>query len=316
MQTGQLPSDDRASHTDLSTRTRSFVKIEDGCDRYCAYCIIPTARGPVRSKPLESLTAELEGLAASGYREVVLAGINLSSYGRDLDLRLLDALRAACAVPGLARVRLGSLEPELLTDADIAAMGELPGLCPQFHLSLQSGCDATLKRMRRHYDTAEYMRIVERLRQTFPGCAVTTDIMVGFPGETEEEFRQSVAFAERVGFAKAHVFAFSRRPGTRAADMPDQVPNAEKARRAKEMAAACARTRAAFLRNQIGKTVQVLAERSSAPGRWEGYSENYTPVVFHKGGKPGGKLCSVRITGVAAMGGEDCCIGDLLEIQE
>lgn len=290
-------------HTDAAARTRAFVKIEDGCDRYCAYCIIPAARGPVRSKPPEALREELVQLAAAGFREVVLVGINLSSYGRDLGLRLLDAVELACAVDGIERVRLGSLEPELLCDSDIAAMARLPKLCPQFHLSLQSGCDATLARMRRHYNTAEYRRIAGSLRAAFPGCALTTDIMAGFPGESMEEFAASFAFVREIAFAKAHVFAYSVRPGTAAAALPGRIAGAEKARRAKEMAAVADTSRIAFLQAQTGTAATLLAEREIAPGQWEGYTENYTPTVVFCEQDIAGRLLPVTITGTE---GERC----------
>ena len=256
----------------FSGRTRAFVKIEDGCENYCAYCIIPTARGPVRSKRPEALLDELRGLAASGYREAVLVGINLPCYGKDLGLRLIDAVELACSVEGIDRVRLGSLEPELLTGDDIARMSAQPKLCPQFHLSLQSGCDATLRRMNRHYDTAEYARIAGDLRREFENCALTTDLVVGFPGEDEAEFAQSLAFAERIAFAKVHVFPYSRRPGTRAASMPGQVTGKELEERAARMRALTARTRDAFLRAQVGRVSEVLFESRLADGRQEGYT--------------------------------------------
>ena len=287
-------------------RTRAFVKIEDGCDRYCAYCIIPQARGPVRSKPPGELRAELEGLARAGYREAVLVGINLPSYGRELGLRLIDAVELACAVDGIERVRLGSLEPELLTDGDIARMARQPKLCPQFHLSLQSGCDATLARMRRHYDTAEYMRIVQSLRAHFENCAITTDVMVGFPGETDAEFEQSLSFVESLGLAKAHVFAYSRRPGTRAADMPGQLPGAVKEARSARMIEATDRTRAAFLAGQAGRTVGVLFETRDG-GAFDGYAENYTPVRVFTDEDLRGQIRRVLIT--SADGAR--CVGTL-----
>ena len=214
--------------------TRAFVKIEDGCNRFCSYCIIPYARGRVRSKPLEELRNELDEIAANGYCEVVLTGINLSAYGQDIGLHLCDAVEAACAVPGIQRVRLGSLEPEQLSKEVIDRLKLQDKLCPQFHLSLQSGCDETLRRMNRHYDAQEYRAIVRNLRAAFPNCAITTDIMVGFPGETEKEFAESLAFAEEIAFAKVHVFSYSRRPGTRANDAPDQVPEQVKNQRSKE----------------------------------------------------------------------------------
>ena len=205
-------------------RTRAFLKIEDGCNRFCSYCIIPYARGRVRSKPLDDLKQELSSLAAHGYREVVLTGINLSAYGQESGLTLCDAVDAACAQEGVERVRLGSLEPERLDAPVIARLKRQEKLCPQFHLSLQSGCDATLRRMNRHYTAEEYRTIVKNLREAFPNAAVTTDIMVGFPGETEEEFAESLAFEREIGFAKVHVFIYSRRSGTAAAAAPRQVP--------------------------------------------------------------------------------------------
>ena len=261
----------------LSGKTRAFVKIEDGCDRYCTYCIIPTARGPVRSKPLDALREELVTLARNGHKEVVLVGINLPSYGRDLGLRLIDAVELACGIDGIDRVRLGSLEPELLTKEDIDRMAAQEKFCPQFHLSLQSGCDETLRRMHRHYTTAEYAAIVDRLRAAFPFAAITTDIMVGFPGETDEEFAESLAFAERIGFAKAHVFAYSRRPGTKAADMSDQITKQIKESRSAKMIAATDRTRLAFMQNQVG-TIQPVLFETAHDGYANGYTSNYTPV--------------------------------------
>lgn len=294
-----------ASH--FSQRTRAFIKIQDGCERYCAYCIIPTARGPVRSKPLDELREEILALAGSGYHEVVLVGINLSSYGKDFGKRLIDAVELAANVPGILRVRLGSLEPELLTGDDIRRMAALPQMCPQFHLSLQSGCDETLRRMNRHYDTAEYRRIVKDLRTHFANAAITTDIMVGFPGETEEEFSGSLAFAGEIGFAKAHVFAYSPRPGTRAAKWDGQVDRKTKEQRSRRMIALTAETRAAFLRGQVGKTVQVLFEQMGEDGWNEGYSENYTPVRAAWPEDLCGQTRTVHITGAFA----DYCEGIL-----
>lgn len=292
----------------FAERTRAFVKIEDGCERYCSYCIIPTARGPVRSKPMDELAKELSGLAKSGYQEVVLVGINLSCYGKDFGKRLIDAVELACHTDGIERVRLGSLEPELLTDEDIERMASMPQMCPQFHLSLQSGCDATLKRMNRHYDTAEYTRITESLRRHFKNCAITTDLMVGFPGEDEEEFRQSLAFAEKTAFSKVHVFAYSQRPGTRAAVLPNQLSKAEKSSRSALMIALTDRTRAEFLQTQIGKTASVLFESHVNHGVYEGYTENYTPVHVRSDCDLRGKLLQVKITDADS----DFCTGTVL----
>lgn len=276
-------------------RTRAFLKIEDGCNRFCSYCIIPYARGRVRSKPLGNLKQELRGLAARGYREAVLTGINLSAYGQERGLTLCDAVEAACAQPGIERVRLGSLEPERLEAPVIARLRRQEKLCPQFHLSLQSGCDATLRRMNRHYTAGEYRAIVENLRAAFPHAAVTTDIMVGFPGETEEEFAESLAFEREIGFAKAHVFLYSRRSGTAAAKAPDQVPAPVGEERSRRMIAAAQETRAAFFREQTGLTESVLFERACGEGCYEGYTRNYTPVRMESKTDLRGKILPVRI---------------------
>lgn len=276
-------------------RTRAFLKIQDGCDRFCAYCIIPYARGRVRSKALEDIRQEVAQLGQAGYKEVVLTGINLSAYGQEFGLHLCDAIEAACATPGIERVRLGSLEPEQLSEDVIRRMAKQKKLCPQFHLSLQSGCDATLKRMNRHYTADEYRTIVRNLRAAFENAAITTDIMVGFAGETDEEFAESLAFAEEIAFAKVHVFAYSRRPGTRAYDMGDQLTNAVKEARSHEMIRVTTATQQAFFKAQIGRTEEVLFEREIQKGVWEGYSMNYTPVAVASGTSLAGEIRSVCI---------------------
>jgi len=298
--------------TALGSRTRAYVKIEDGCERYCSYCIIPKARGPIRSKPMEDIRAELSELAARGYKEVVLVGINLSSYGKEIGLRLIDAVRLACSIPGIKRVRLGSLEPELLTDADIAEMATLPNFCPQFHLALQSGCDQTLKMMNRHYDTAEYRRIVNAIRASFKNPAITTDIMVGFPGETEEDHLASVAFAKEIGFAKVHVFAYSKRDGTPAAKRPNQVPEQVKSRRSKEMIAATNETRSDFLDKMVGRVEKVLIETTKTPFGYEGCTMNYTPVLVDCDERYCGRIVPVRIISKT----DEKCIGQMLDPDE
>ncbi len=292
----------------LHGRTRAFVKIEDGCERYCAYCVIPRARGPIRSKPPGELAAELAGLAANGYHEVVLVGINLSSYGKDLGLRLIDAVELACKVPGIERVRLGSLEPELLTTEDIARMAAQPKFCPQFHLALQSGCDKTLRAMNRHYDTAEYARIAADIRRSFDNASLTTDIMVGFPGETEQDFLESVSFLKEMKFAKAHVFAYSRREGTAAAKRPDQVPPAVKEDRSRRMIEAASEIRKEFLKSQLGRVEEVLVETTKTPLGYEGFTKNYTPVYLDCGAELCGTVCKVRLDAVL----DEHCIGTLV----
>ena len=293
---------------DFQERTRAFIKIQDGCNRFCSYCIIPYARGRVRSKPLEDLEQELRLLGERGFREIVLTGINLSAYGQELDLHLCDAVEAACRTPGIERVRLGSLEPEQLSLPVIQRLAAQKKLCPQFHLSLQSGCDATLRRMNRHYDTAEYREIVQNLRAAFPNAAITTDIMVGFAGETEQEFAESLAFAEEIGFAKVHVFAYSRRPGTVAYSAPDQLTKEVKDRRSKAMIEVTLGTMREFFQRQVDQTAGVLFERECAPGIYEGYTENYTPVTVSSEKPLHGQILPVRITSA----GEDGCTGELL----
>lgn len=284
-------------------RTRAFVKIQDGCDNSCSYCIIPKARGHVRSKSLKDIERELESLLSHGYNEVVLAGINLPFYGRDLGLRLINAVELACEI--MPRVRLSSLEPELLTREDVERLAKLPNFCPQFHLSLQSGCDRTLNRMRRRYNTDMYREVVKNIREFFPEGSLTTDVIVGFPGETDEDFETSCRFIEEIGFAKVHVFPYSKRSGTDAAEMPDQIPNSVKTARASEMAKRADAVRKVFLEQQVGKTEYVLIESEIKDGMMQGYTMNYTPVMI-----PAVKslLCTVQdviITGVS----DEVCIG-------
>ncbi len=293
--------------TDFAERTRAYMKIQDGCERYCTYCIIPTARGRVRSKAVEDIKREAEALAQKGFIEVVLVGINLTSYGKDEGVNLCDAVDAVCEVEGIKRVRLGSLEPDHMSDEMLERLYSQEKFCPQFHLSLQSGCDSTLKRMNRHYDTAFYRDLVLRIRKRFNNSAITTDVMVGFAGETEEEFAQSIAFVKEIGFAKVHVFAYSRRKGTVAYSLPNQVTNAEKSRRSKMMIEAAAESEAEFLNGLIGETVSVLFE-TTKDGFSEGYTKNYSKVVVKSSSSLDGQIHTVRI--VETQG--DFCKGEII----
>lgn len=271
--------DESSSAADLD-RTRAFIKIEDGCDRFCTYCIIPTARGRVRSRRPEEITRQAEQAAAAGNREIVLTGINLGCYGEDIGYTPADAVRAA-QVPGIERVRLGSLEADTLTDEEIQRLKACDKLCPHFHLSLQSGSDAVLRRMKRRYTCAEYMALVGKLREAFPGCAITTDIMVGFPGETDEEFAESMAFAEKAGFAKIHVFPYSIRKGTVAAMRANQVVPHVKSARAKQMNVLAERLEKRFLESQVGTVQTVLIEKRTSPDYCNGFTESYIPVRIY-----------------------------------
>ena len=263
----------------LDQRTRAMLKVEDGCVNFCSYCIIPYARGPVRSLPLDQAAEQAAEQAAAGYREIVLTGIEISSWGRDLEGRpgLADLIEAVCAAAPGVRVRLGSLEPRTVTEAFCRRCADLPDLCPQFHLSLQSGCDETLRRMNRKYGTARYLQSVELLNRWFDRPAVTTDLIAGFPEETEEEFAQTLAFIQKCGFAKMHIFPYSVRPGTPAAKMA-QVPKAVKAERARQAAAAAEEMRSSYLRGCVGRTYAVLFEQPRE-GRFLGHAPNYMEVV-------------------------------------
>ena len=285
--------------------TRAYLKVQDGCNQFCSYCIIPYARGRVRSKPLDDLIAEVTQLSEKGYKEIVLTGINLSAFGQDTNLHLCDAVEAVCSINGIERVRLGSLEPEQLSEDVIIRLSKQQKLCPQFHLSLQSGCDETLKRMNRHYTTEEYRTIVQNLRNAFDNAAITTDIMVGFPGETEEEFLQSLEFAKEISFSKVHVFAYSQRPGTKACNAPNQITKKVKETRSKQMMHVTNQTKQAFLNQQCGTIQDVLVEREISPNLYEGYTANYTSVQFHSDKNLCGQLVAVHIT----KAGENDCYG-------
>ena len=293
--------------TEFAERTRAYMKIEDGCDRYCTYCIIPFARGHVRSKPIEEIKKEAEDLAKNGFIEIVLVGINLTSYGKGENINLCDAVDAVCEVPGIKRVRLGSLEPDHMTDKMLFRLKNQEKFCPQFHLSLQSGCDATLKRMNRHYDTAFYRDLVTRIRKMFEKCAITTDIMVGFAGETEQEFEESLNFAKEIKFAKSHIFAYSRRSGTIAYNLPNQVTKSEKSNRSRKMIDATLTTENEFLASQIGETVAVLFETCDN-GYIEGYTKNYSRVKVKSDISHSGEILNVTLTAVE----NDYCIGEIV----
>ena len=296
---------DEGAEFSHSRNTRAYIKIEDGCDRFCSYCIIPKTRGRVRSKGLERIAAEAKFHAEDGHKEIVLTGINLSCYGSDIGLSLYDAVRTVADVPLIERVRLSSLEPELLTSELIERLADVDKLCPHFHLSLQSGCSSTLKRMNRHYSAEEYLEIVERLRKAFPRCGITTDVMVGFAGETEEDFRQSCEFVRSVGFARVHVFTYSVRPGTKAAEMEGQVFSEIKEHRYKVMSEIAESARNDFWKKSVGTVHRVLIERQTSPEFINGYTENYIPVRIYGGKAKRHDIIAVEITGVE----KEFCVG-------
>lgn len=287
--------------------TRAFVKIEDGCDMFCTYCIIPYSRGRVRSRKPEDLKLEIEALAAKGYKEIVLVGINLSAYGKGENFNLVDAVDVVCSVDGIERVRLGSFEPEMMYKEFVERFSAQPKFCPQFHLSLQSGSDGTLKRMHRHYTKAEYMEIVNTLRNNFINPSITTDVMVGFPGETEEEFNESLEFVKSVGFSKVHVFPYSRRKGSVADKMENQIDNRTKEIRSKIMIKETEQSRTDFLKSQVGLVEDVLVERKRDGGYFEGYTKNYTPVHIYNDKCTEGEIVKVKLIDAK----DDFCIGEL-----
>ena len=283
--------------------TRAFIKVQDGCNQFCSYCIIPYARGRVRSRRFENVIAEVERLAANGFKEVVMTGIHLSSYGVDFEeaTGLLELIQAVNAVKGIERIRLGSLEPKIVTEHFASELSKLDKICPHFHLSLQSGCDATLKRMNRKYTTKEYERGCELLRKYFVHPAITTDVIVGFPGETEEEFEQTKAYLEHIHFYEMHIFKYSKRKGTRAAVMPDQIDEQIKAARSEKLIALGHDMSKEFRKFYIGKNEEALFEEKAVIGDKEyfvGYTKEYVKVAKKTDENLENQIVSGRISGM------------------
>lgn len=287
----ELPMDKFAEHT------RAFVKVEDGCNRRCAYCVIPRARGPVRSRDEASILQELHRLVQAGYKEVVLTAISLPSYGTDTGTSLVELVEKAAAVPGIQRLRLGSLDPDMLHDEDIRRLARVEKLCPQFHLSLQSGCDKTLRAMRRPYNTAQFAAIADKLRAAFgaENISFTTDVIVGFPGETPEDFAASMDFVTSQRFLKVHVFPYSRREGTPAYDFPDQIPEQEKEARSRRMTEAVEAVRAQEAAGMEGRTAEVLLETQLSATLFTGYTRQYLPVQVTAPGCQAGDIVQVTL---------------------
>lgn len=290
--------------TSFDERTRAFVKIEDGCNQFCSYCIIPFARGPVRSRPIENICKEVESLADNGYKEIVLTGINISSYGMDSKNNLADVIEEVAKIDGVERIRLGSIEPRVLTEEFIKRIAKIPKVCNHFHISLQSGCDDTLKRMNRKYTTDECMECIENLRTHFDNPSITADVIAGFPGETQDEFESTMEFLKKVKFSEAHIFAYSNRKGTKADTMPDQIPKSEKESRSKQMIALCAETQREYMEKCVGKTYPVLFEREVEKGTYEGHTTNYVRVKALSDSDISHKILDVEIT--------DCLGGTLV----
>ncbi|MBQ1272284.1 MAG: tRNA (N(6)-L-threonylcarbamoyladenosine(37)-C(2))-methylthiotransferase MtaB [Clostridia bacterium] len=288
-------------------RVRATVKIQDGCCNFCSYCIIPYARGPIRSKEIDAAVCEVENLVKNGYREIVLTGIHLDSYGKEHGrFSLCDLLERLDQIPHLERIRLGSTEPVMVTPETVGRLKDLKHFCPHFNLSLQSGCTATLKRMRRRYTAEEYAAGVELLKEAFPDLSLTTDIIVGFPGETEEEFAETLAFAEKIGFSKINVFPFSPRRGTAAWDMPDPVDPAVKKERCRRLLDLSSRLEKQYRERYVGRTLPILFEQAKND-RYVGSAPNFLSVAVKSNICLTGQILPVQIT----EAGETVCRGDL-----
>ena len=279
----------------LTNRTRAYIKIQEGCNRYCTYCIIPYARGPIRSRKPEEVIEEVKKLAENGFKEVVLTGIHVASYGLDLgNITLADIIEKVHSVDGIERIRFSSMEPLAIDNEFVARMSKLPKVCDHYHLSLQSGCNRTLKRMNRKYNAEQYAEACERLRNAFPNVAITTDIIVGFPDETEEDFKESLAFVERMKLDKIHTFPYSPKKGTPAAKMKNQISGDVKSQRSKEMIALSDKMNIDFLNNNIGKTVPVLFE-DMENGFWQGHTTNYIKVLAKSDENLNNKIVDVKL---------------------
>ncbi|MBQ2679869.1 MAG: tRNA (N(6)-L-threonylcarbamoyladenosine(37)-C(2))-methylthiotransferase MtaB [Firmicutes bacterium] len=286
-------------------RTRAYIKIEDGCDRYCSYCIIPYARGPVRSRDMESIEKEAACLAENGFKEVVITGIHIASYGKDTkDANLIDVLKRIDSIEGIERIRIGSIEPYIVTEEFVGELKKIEKLCPQFHLSLQSGCDRTLKAMNRRYLSEDYRKALELIRKKIPDSAFTTDIIAGFPGETDQDFDECLEFAREMGFLKIHVFPFSSKKGTKAEKMSPQIPKKIKNERAKRLIEISARSTEDFIGSYIGKTLPVLFEERNEDGLFSGYTKNYIHVLAESEEDIQNRILDVEITGIRGESAE------------
>ena len=281
-------------------RTRAILKIQDGCNNFCSYCIIPYARGRIRSRSLENAVSEAKRLAEHGFSEIVLVGIHLASYGKDTSESLIELLSRINDIEGIRRIRMGSLEPTLFDEEFTQEIKKLKKICRHFHLSLQSGCDETLKRMNRKYVTEDYRKSVRRIKEAFPNSAITTDIMVGFPGETDEEFENTMKFCEEISFAEAHIFKYSVRKGTKAEKMENQIPPEIKEERSKKLIALTNKTHTEFLKSHIGKIQEVLFEREykGIKGIYEGKTDNYITVIAKSDKDISGEFKNVKIISV------------------
>ncbi|MDE5946406.1 MAG: tRNA (N(6)-L-threonylcarbamoyladenosine(37)-C(2))-methylthiotransferase MtaB [Oscillospiraceae bacterium] len=305
---------DNMTCCEFPDNTRAFIKIQDGCNCFCSYCIIPYARGRCRSKSIDVLKKEVTKIAENGIKEIVLAGINLAFYGKEYNFTLADAVEICCSIDKIERVRLGSLEPEMITDEQLQRFAMQEKFCPQFHLSLQSGCNRTLKAMNRKYTAEEYAKLVQRIRNVFPICNITTDIMVGFPQETDEDFNESLKFAESINFGKIHVFRYSRRKGTVADKMNGQISENIKSYRWHKMNETASESQKNFLKSRIGMTLPVLFEREKDTDFHNGYTPDYTYVkIPEKNFKKSLRNSIFYVKIISST--SDFCIGEIVDKQ-
>ena len=287
---------DKTGITTYDGKSRAFIKVQDGCNMFCTYCIIPYARGILKNASVEKVLSQIDALSKKGYREVVITGIHVASYKADTGENLIDLLELIDKENKIDRIRLGSLEPKLLTDTFLKRLGKLKSFCPHFHISLQSGCDKTLKEMNRKYTTKEYMEIVNRVRKYFDDPGITTDIIIGFPNETDEDFEVTKDFTDKVGFSYVHIFPYSPKHGTPASEMENQIPKEVKTKRAKELKEVMEDKRKDFLNNMIGKQEKVLIEKKLEDNIYEGYSENYIYVEVKSDKDIFNQIVNVKIT--------------------
>ncbi|PKM58804.1 MAG: tRNA (N(6)-L-threonylcarbamoyladenosine(37)-C(2))-methylthiotransferase MtaB [Firmicutes bacterium HGW-Firmicutes-4] len=303
--------------SEVKGKTRAFIKIQEGCNQFCTYCIVPFARGPVRSRDQQQILDEVNRVVEIGYQEVILSGIHIASYGVDQSetaasqTDLIDLIEALDRIEGLKRIRLGSMEPKFISPQRLKRLAVLESFCPHFHLSLQSGSDTVLKRMGRRYTTAEYLEIVAQIRAVFPLAAITTDIMVGFPGETAAEFQETLDFARAVGFYQIHVFKYSRRSGTKAAEFPNQIDEILKNSRSQQLSELSRELEQAFIKKNDGLVAEVLFEATNDAAGYEGHTKNYVPVFLETDEKINGRIMKVRVSYTSRY--TDKLIGDALE---
>lgn len=289
---------DTQNITKFEDKSRAFLKIQDGCNMFCTYCVIPYARGELKNASVKTILSQIDALKEKGFKEVVLTGIHIASYKADTGENLIDIIELVDKKEHIDRIRLGSLEPKLLSEAFLSRLSKIKSFCPNFHISMQSGCDTTLKAMNRKYTTSQFLEISKRVKKYFTNASITTDVIVGFPGESDEDFNTTKEFVKKVGFSFIHIFPYSKKAGTPAAIMENQVPKEIKTKRAKELKEIMEEERKKYLKEMIGTTVSVLVEKEISPLEYEGYSKNYIHVTFKSNKDIFNEIVKVKITNI------------------